>query len=317
MTAVLRMETINSGTLKRGGDLVRGIDEGGLIALMKHNNRTEIDNTYEVKSKRDTAIDIERSEHNIVFKEMTYKKIKKLQNIPHRKTQASAFQMVFDFQDLEEFEQLQFYNKDFAKDKAKLVLAYLKEAGIIQRFELLELVLHNDEKNPHFHLTFSSYDKIDNDWGVNEFFRPVVDYKTIYKNNKPVYKKIDKGKDRGKFLLDEKGNKIVKTMPIRKSNMQEIQDNWNDFLIKHNQVYRNKKEITSLLQFKKSIWRRFSEETKQKVYLLRKKEKELIKAKRADNIKKYNKVLNEITPIQKFVLNEAVNIEKKLLDLKI
>lgn len=40
-------------------------------------------------------------------------------------------------------------------------------------------------------------------------------------------------------------------------------------------------------------------------------------ATRANNIKIYNKVLNESSPIQKFVLNEAQNIQKKLLDFKI
>lgn len=317
MTAVLRLETINFSTMKRGNEEVKGIDDGGMSALMKHNNRTQIQETYEVKSKRDTEIDIQRSKYNITFKEMNYKKIKNLQNIPHRNNQAGAFQMVFDFQDLEEFERKQFYNKDYSKNKANMILAYLKEQGILERFELLELIIHNDEKNPHFHLTFSGFDKISNNWGVNEFFRPIVDYAPQYKNNEPIYKKIDKGKDRGKYLLDENGNKIIKTQAVRKSILQDIQDNWNDFLIKNHQPYRNKKEITSLLQFKKSIWRRFSKETKEIVYLLRQREKELIKAKRANDIKKYNKILNEISPIQKFVLNEAVNIEKKLLNLKI
>lgn len=316
MTAVLRLETINFSTMKRGSVEVKGINDGGMIALMKHNNRNEIDKTYEVKSKRDTAIDIDRSKYNLTFKEMTYKKIKNLQNIPHRNNQAGAFQMVFDFQDLDELEQQKFYDADYSKNKAKLILSFLNEQSILDRFELLELVLHNDEKNPHFHLTFSGFDKILNNWGVNEFFRPVVDYVQQYKNNKPVYKKIDKGKDKGKFLLDENGNKIIKTMPIRQSNLQLFQDNWNDFLIKNNQPYRNKKDITSLLQFKKSIWRRFSEETKQKVYLLRNKEKELLKAKRMNDIKAYHKLLNEISPIQKFVINEAVNIEKNFLNFK-
>ncbi len=64
MTCVMRVETINFATLTRGGKIVNGIDEGGMHGLMKHNNREEIDTSYEVKSKRTTNIDKSKSHHN-------------------------------------------------------------------------------------------------------------------------------------------------------------------------------------------------------------------------------------------------------------
>lgn len=294
MTAVMRIETINFTTLKRGTREVRGITDGALYGLMKHNSRKKFNKSFEVKSKQATNIDSNRSHFNHYFKKMNTSHIKKIETITHRKNQVGAFQMVFDFQDLVEEDSIKFHNIDYAKQKAKLILAYLKEQNILEHFELIEMINHNDEKNPHFHLTFSAYDTQNQGWGYNEFFSPIVSYKPIMKNGEAIYQKYNRGKQRGEYKLDNRGNKTPKTQAVRKPILQNLQDSWNDFLIKHNQPYRNKKEFSSLLQYGKGTWRSFSQETKEKVYAIRKKEVEVNRALFTSNKSNYTRLKKEL-----------------------
>ena len=80
-----------------------------------------------------------------------------------------------DIQDLTDEDLAKFHDKPYATQHAKMILAYLKEQGILEHFELLELVCHNDEKNPHYHLTFSAYDSLSKDWAYNDFFSPIME----------------------------------------------------------------------------------------------------------------------------------------------
>ncbi|MDD3009338.1 MAG: hypothetical protein PHQ70_10785 [Arcobacter sp.] len=312
MTCVMRIETINFATLNRGGQSVKGINDGGLYGLMKHNNREEINTSYEVKSKRATNIDTAKSKYNHYFKKLTTLKIEKLKQIPKKKLDtAGAFQVVFDFQDLPEIERAKFFNEDYSKDKAKLILAFLKEQGILEEFELLEMVLHLDEKNPHFHLCFSAFSNSKSKFAYNEFFSPIVDYEPVLdKNGNNIFKKINRGKNKGKYELDEQGEKILKTVPIRKSILQTLQNSFNDFLIKNQTPYRNKKEFTSLLQFPKSVWHKFPDDLKQKIYDIREKEKIMNMQRKKQNKNEYEKSRKELVYLFNDVIIETENIKK-------
>jgi len=159
---------------------------------------------------------------------------------------------------------------------------------------LHSLINHNDEKNPHFHLTFSAYNKQKQDWGYNEFFSPIVAQEPIIKNGEAIYQKYNRGKQRGEYKLDNEGNKVPKTQAVRKSILQNLQDDWNDFLVKHNQPYRNKKQFSSLLQYGKGTWKSFSQETKEKVYEIRKKEIKVNRALFSSNKSHYSKLKKEL-----------------------
>ena len=312
MTCVMRIETINFATLNRSGELVKGINDGGLHGLMKHNNREEINTNYEVKSKRATNIDILKSKYNYYFKKLTNQKIEKLKQLPKKKIDtAGAFQVVFDFQDLPEIERSKFFNEDYSKDKAKLILAFLKEQNILQEFELLEMVLHLDEKNPHFHLCFSAFSNSKSKFAYNEFFSPIVSYEPVLdKNGNNTFKKINRGKNKGKYELDEQGERILKTVPIRKSILQSLQNYFNDFLIKNQTPYRNKKEFTSLLQFPKSVWHKFPDTLKQKIYDIREKEKIMNIQRKKQNKNEYEKIRKELVYLFNDVIIETENIKK-------
>ena len=319
MTAVMTIQPITFNTKTISGKKVKGIDKGGLYGLMKHNNREEYLDEYEVKTKRNTHIDTLKEHLNHYFKKMDANKIEKLKSIPHRANQRGAFQMVFSFQDLDIDEANQFYNKEFAKDKAKLIIEFLKQEGIIDRFELLDLICHNDEgmqggdtQHPHFHLTFSAYDKINKDWGYKDFFSPTVDKKPMVKNGEIQYKKVKNGKDRGKFVLDSDGNKVPKMKDIEAPIFQKLQDNWNNFLIAKNQPYRNKKEFTSLIQLPGSIWRKLTPEKKQEVYKIRKLQYKMDRAYFNDNIKLYTSLKKEIILLLTEVMSDIEGIQKKL-----
>ena len=311
MTAVMRIETINFSTMKRGSKEVRGIEDAGMLGLLKHNQRKLYNKSYEVKSKQASNIDKKRSHLNHYFKVMSEHDIQALKSLPHRVNQVGAFQMVFDFQDLTDEDLVKFHDKTHATKHAKMILAYLKEQGILDHFELLELICHNDEKNPHYHLTFSAYDSLSKDWGYNEFFSPIVGSEPVMKNGEVVYQVENRGKNKGKSKLDSQGNRIPKTQVVRQSILQTLQDNWNDFLIRHHQPYRNKKEFSSLLQYTKGVWRAFSPELKEKVYAIRKKETELNKALML-NKSTYAKLKNELVLMFNDIQEKTDAIKKKL-----
>lgn len=319
MTCVMTIQPITFNTKKVSGKIVKGIDKGGLYGLMKHNNREEYLDEYEVKTKRNTHIDKSKEHLNHYFKRMDASKIEKLKATKHRVNQRGAFQMIYSFQDLEIEEANQFYDKEFAKDKAKLIVEFLKQEGIIERFELLDLICHNDEgmqggdtQHPHFHLTFSAFDKINKDWGYKDFFSPTVGQKPMVKNGEVQYKKIKNGKDRGKYLLDEHGNKIPKMKDVEAPIFQKLQDNWNDFLIAKKQPYRNKKEFTSLIQLPSSIWRKLSPEKKEEVYKIRKLQNKMDRAYFSDNMKLYESLKKEIVSLLAEVMIDIERIQKKL-----
>lgn len=311
MTCVMRIETINFATLTRGGEVVKGIDEGGMHGLMKHNNREEINSSYEVKSKRATNINRTKSSHNQYFKKLTNKKIQKIKSLPiKKKDTVGAFQMVFDFQDLPESERQKFYNEKYSKQKAKLILAYLKEQRVLDEFDLLEVVLHLDEKNPHFHLCFSAFSNTKSKFAYNEFFTPIIDNEPVLdKDGNMTFKKINRGKNKGKYELDENGDKILKTRVVRKSILKTLQDSFNDFLIKNNTTYRNKKEFTSLLQFPKSVWHQFDESLKQKIYNIREKER-LMNMQRKKKNKEYEETRKELVFLFNDVIIETEKVKK-------
>lgn len=310
MTAVMRIETINFATLKRGGSIVKGIDDGGMYGLLKHNNRVEYNKSYEVKSKRVTNINEKRSIYNHYFKKLTTNKIETIKNIKHRKNQVGAFQMVFDFQDLNDVDKDKFKDKNYAKHKLKIILAYLKEQDILNKFDLLEAIIHNDELNPHFHLSFSSIDNNTKDWGYNDFFSPIVKHEIVKKNGIIQYQQNNRGKLKGKFKLDSNGHKIPKKQAVRANILQKLQDDWDNFLLKNNQPYRNKKEYSSILQFPKYLWRRFDNDLKEKIYSIRKKEISVNQMKDKDN-NKYEALKKELAYKFYDVITEVEVVKSK------
>jgi len=318
----MTIQPITFHTKKISGKTVKGIAKGGLYGLKAHNNREEYLKEYEIKSRRTAHIDKSKEHLNHYFKKMSSKKIEQLKTIPHRSNQRGAFQIIVSYQDLDQDIANKFYDKEYAKDKAKLIVEYLKSQGITDRFELLDLICHNDEglygetQHPHFHLTFSAFDKIKQTWGYKDFFCPTVGQMPMTKNDEVQYKKVKFGKDRGKYVLDERGNKVPKMKDIEAPIFQELQDNWNDFLISKNEPFRNKKEFTSLIQFPDSIWRRLSEEQKQQVYAIRRLQRIRSKVEN-ENSKKYQKLTNEIMYLLIGVMDEADNIQKKILNSKI
>ncbi len=318
MTAVMTIQPITFNTKTISGKIVKGIDKGGLYGLMKHNNREEYLDEYEVRTKQTTHIDTKKEHLNYYFKKMDASKIEKLKSIPHRANQRGAFQMVFSFQDLEVDEANKFYDKGFAKDKAKLIIEFLKQEGITDRFDLLDLICHNDEgmfgntQHPHFHLTFSAFDKINKDWGYKNFFSPTVGQKSMVKNGEIQYKKVKNGKDRGKFILDNDGNKVPKMKDIEAPIFQHLQDSWNDFLIAKNQPYRNKKEFTSLIQLPSFIWKKLTPKKKQEVYKIRKLQNKMDRAYFNDNMKQYESLKKEIISLLAEVMVDIEHIQKRL-----
>ena len=81
-------------------------------------------------------------------------------------------------------------------------------------------------------------------------------------------------------------------------------------LSSNNFRYLHKKEFTSLLQFPNSIWHKFDEETKQRVYFIRELEKE-----RIINIKEKNhSISDEIEILLKNEVLEVLKISQHIQD---
>ena len=301
MTAILRIQKINFGDKYLDSRLVRGIDNGGLIALHKHHTRTDINVRLEMKSKQATNIDETKSHNNVYFETLTYKDIDTLKRREHRTNSVGAFEMVFDFQDLTEEE-----NKNFDIHKHKeLIDNFIKEQSDLKGFKLLSYVFHADEKNNHFHLTFSGWNDSYNSFNFNEVFNPKIQGDPLLdKNGNNIYKKHNRGKLKGQEMLDEFGNKLKKFNTTRENGTQKLQDNWGNYLKTNSKRYSHKKDFTSVLQYSKGIWRKLDNTTKDKIFFIREMEKERIQALREENLEL---VLN-IEEIMKTAVFEVMSI---------
>lgn len=264
MTSVLSLKFYSFANNKNGE---RGILSGCLSALSRHNNRQEINTKLEIKRKQQTAINEELSHNNVVVKRLDYSKIDEIKqqqkDTNTRKNGVGSFSLVFDFkeQDKAEFD-IQAHNE--------LINQYLKSIGLLERFELLEFVWHFDEKSIHCHLQFSGYDQLENKFAVNDFFSPKGEPEPAKdKQGNIIYKKIANGKDRGKYQLDENGNKIPKMEARRRNGTQWLQNEYASYLEHNEFIYTNKKEFSSMLQFSNGVWRNFEDETKEAVYYFR------------------------------------------------
>jgi len=307
MTAVLSLKFYSFANNKNGE---RGILNGCLTALSRHNLRMEINNRHEIKRKQQTVINEKLSHNNIVVKGLDYSKIdtikqhKKETNT--RKNGVGAFSLVFDFknQEKEEFD-TQAHNL--------LIKEYLADIGLSDKFELLEFVWHMDEKSIHCHLLFSGYDKQQNKFVVNDFFSPKGEPKAIKdKQGNTIYKKIANGKNRGKFDLDSNGDKIPKMQAKRRNGTQWLQDEFASYLKENDFIYSNKKEFSSMLQFPNGIWRKFDDATKEAVYYFRELENLYFETKKKNsNDSILKEIHREMIEGVSTILNEAHSIQEQ------
>lgn len=280
MTAVLRIQKINFADKRETDGLVRGVDSGGLIALKKHNERQDINVRYEMKSKQATHIDEEQSHRNLFFKRMTFDAIRQLKSKPHRSNSVASFELVFDFQDLNE-EEIEGF--DVLQHK-NMIDEFLKNQVLGTKYELLSYAYHGDEKNPHFHLVFSGWDKDERAFNFNDVFNPKQKGEPLLdENGTPVFVKHNRGKLKGQFQLDEDGQKIQKFNMVRENGTQKLQDAWGDYLQENGNLYQHKKYFTSILHFPNYVWHRFDETTKQRIYLIREMENERMRALKDEN----------------------------------
>jgi hypothetical protein len=324
-TAVMNLKSFNFQTMTKKGEIIKGINDGGLWALSKHNERKELDFKQEtkfIKSKHSNNdnIDLNRSKDNIYYKNLTPAAVKDLEDKQKRKNGVGAFSLVFDFQDLRQDTIKNFgkiingKNKSNATMFKNLILEFLEEQGISERFEILEMALHLDEKNPHFHLLFSAWDNKKNDWGYNDFFSPKGEPQIVKdKKGEIIYLKENRGKKRGEFKLDENGNKIPKTERIRTSKVQQFQDSWGQFIeTKSKNMIKNKKEFSSMLSYTNSVYREFTEQQKEKLEKLRQKEKQYYTS--SAEYKKKNKMefLRELAEFN----NEALEVSNRVQQKK-
>ncbi len=307
MTAVLRFEKRNFADKMTTDGILWGIDNGGLIRLKKHNERDEINMRMEIRSKRSENIDPTLSKHNIYFRKMSLDEIEEIKNTPHRPNGAGAFEMAFDFQDLTEEERKSF---DVMKHK-ELIEGYLAAVGITQRFKILSFVYHADEKNPHFHAVFSGIDKTTGKFGINDYFNPKIEGDIERdKDGNVIYLIENRGKRKGLPMLDEQGNKIPKRKTVRKNGIQKLQDRWGKYLATTKSGYSHKKTFTSVLNFSKGVWRRFDENTKQRVYLVREAERERMKALKEGDIE----AVEEIAAFMRSEVIEILQIAQEIQD---
>jgi len=307
MTAVLRMEKRSFADTKTKNGLVRGIENGSLVAMKKHNERLEINHRYEMKSKQRTNINEENSYKNVYFKRMSFEQIKKIKDKQHRFNNIGAFELVYDFQDLTEDE---IKNFDVLQHKA-LIDEFLEEQSLGKKFELLSYVYHGDEKNPHFHLVFSGWNQEEQSFNFNDEFNPKKKGEALLTSEgNPVFLKHNRGKKKGEYLLDENGNKQIKYEMVRENGMQRLQDKWGAYLKDNNFRYSHKKKFTSLLQFPNYIWHSFSSDTQKKVFFIRELEKKREQSKVENNLI----LIDEIETIMKNEVLEVLNIAQHIQD---
>ena len=263
MTSVLSLKFYSFANNTNGD---RGISNGCLTALSRHNLRMEINKRYEIKRKQQTVINEEQSKNNVVVKGLDYSKIDEIKqqqkDTKTRKNGVGSFSLVFDFKE---------QNKAAFDTQThnELIEQYLQDIGLLARFELLEFVWHLDEKSIHCHLLFSGFDKIQEKFAVNDYFSPKGEPEPIRdKDGNVIYKKIANGKDRGKFELKD-GEKVPKMEAKRRNGTQWLQDEYSAYLEHNEFIYSNKKEFSSMLQFPNGIWRNFDEKTKDAIYYFR------------------------------------------------
>lgn len=308
-TGIMNFKSYNFETRSKGGEIEKGINEGGLWALKKHNEREHLDFTQEtkfVKSKfsGNDNIDLKKSQDNIYYKRLKKSDIEELEKKQTRKNGVGAFSIVFDFQDLKKevkdhFGKMRNDKKSYAEIFKKIIDDFLEKEGISERFEILESVLHLDEENPHFHILFSGWDKKENKWGYNDFISPKTAPRIAKdKKGEVIYQKEPRGKNKGKFKLDKNGNKIPKTIQSRTSRMQEFQDKWGEHLEKRTKSkLSNKKSKKSMLHFSQSVYKEFPKEVKEELKELRKLEKIYYAANEYEKQKMEN---NFLTRLMKF-----------------
>lgn len=306
MTAVLSLKFYSFANNKNGE---RGILNGCLSALSRHNLRMEINNNHEIKRKQQTVINEEQSHNNIVVKGLDYSKIDTIKEQKEktntRKNGVGAFSLVFDFknQDKDNFD-TEVHNE--------LIREYQTEIGLSDKFELLEFVWHFDEKSIHCHLLFSGYNQEEEKFLVNDFFSPKGEPEPMKdKQGKTIYKKIANGKNRGQYQLNETGEKVPKLQAKRRNGTQWLQDEFSAYLTANNFVYSNKKEFSSMLQFPNSIWRAFSDETKEAVYYFRELENLYYDTKKQNQNDKNLKIIHqEMIHGVSVILKEAQAIQQ-------
>ncbi len=306
MTAVLSLKFYSFANNKNGE---RGISNGCLSALSRHNLRMEINNKHEIKRKQQTVINTEESHNNIVVKGLNYSKIDTIKQQKEktntRKNGVGAFSLVFDFknQDMDSFD-TQAHNE--------LIKQYLADIGLSDKFELLEFVWHMDEKSVHCHLLFSGYDRQEERFLVNDFFSPKgIPEPMKDKKGNTIFKKIANGKKRGLFELDKNGDKVQKMQAKRRNGTQWLQDTFSGYLEENDFMYSNKKEFSSMLQFPNGIWRGFSEDTKEAVYYFRELETLYYEVKKQNpKDKTLKKIHQEMLNGVSIILQEAQEIQQ-------
>jgi len=305
MTAVLRIQKINFGDKQESSKVVRGIQNGGLIALKLHNERKDVNVRLEMKSKQATHIDEARSNKNLYFKELSFSEIIKLKQKEHRNNSVGAFEMVFDFQDLTESEHENF---DPIKHKS-LIDKFIKEHEKISNFDIISFTYHADEKNNHFHVQFSGWNENSCSFNFNEIFNPKVQGDAMLdKDGNQIYIKHNRGKLRGEYKLDENGEKIKKFQMVRENGTQKLQDTWAVHLKENGNKYTHKKAFTSVLHFSKSVWNKFEENTRKQKYLIREMENERIRAIKEENFE----LVIELETLLNSAVIEVMNIARDI-----
>ena len=284
------------------GTTQKGVANGSLYGLAKHNHRTEIRNNYEHKINAGSNIDESKSQLNVYIKKMTSDDINKIkeQAKTASKNVAAVFSLVFDFKDEEP--------EGFDVEKhTELIELYLERSGISEEYEMIDLCFHGDEiANSHFHATFSGYSKTQNKFNINSFFEPELGVPILDKDGEIIYKKHNRGKLKGQFMLDDEGEQIPKRQKL--SATQFFQDTWEEFLEEEAPNYQHDRDFASFFYYTKGIYMKFSPEEKERINVVREAERN------------YHKLLRdgyeaEALEIKGFILSEFADLNGYALDV--
>ena len=312
-TAVIRIQKINfRDRVYSDGKTVKGGAQG-LWAIKKHNERLEVNRLYECKSKQSTNIDTTKSKDNIYVKRMAASDINEIkeQGKLARPNASCAFEIVIDFQDLTEEEKAD-WDPSYHID---LIQNYFEKLGL-EEFKQIAFAVHlNDEKNPHIHAVYSGYSKKQEKFNINGFFNPEIGEPVVDANNEIMYKKHNRGKLKGQFMLDSEGNKIPKRKALNGADF--LQSTWSMYLDETNKEpgapqYRQDKEFASFFYYTDGVYRKFSEETKERISIVREAERDYHHLRRDGYDEEKNElkefILKEFADINGFALDEAHNI---------